>query len=99
MKTFTFSNGDQMPMLGLGTWKTDNQTIKPVIKQAINIGYRHLDCAAVYGNEVGIGEALADAFKAKEVARKELWITSKLWNNAHKADDVLPALQKTLICT
>jgi alcohol dehydrogenase (NADP+) len=96
MKTFTFSNGDQMPMLGLGTWKTDNQTIKPVIKQAINIGYRHLDCAAVYGNEVGIGEALADAFKAKEVARKELWITSKLWNNAHKADDVLPALQKTL---
>ena len=96
MKTLTFSNGDQMPMLGLGTWKSDNPTIKPVINQAINIGYRHLDCAAVYGNEVGIGEALADVFKARQVTREALWITSKLWNNAHKADDVLPVLKKTL---
>ena len=96
MKTFSFNNGDQMPMLGLGTWKTDNQAIRPVIKQAINIGYRHIDCAAVYGNEAGIGGALSEAIKANEVTREELWITSKLWNNAHKADDVLPALKKTL---
>lgn len=85
-----------MPMLGLGTWKSDNQTIKPVIKQAFNIGYRHLDCAAVYGNEAGIGEALSEAFAVKQVTREELWITSKLWNNAHQAQDVLPALKKTL---
>ncbi len=97
MQTFSFTNGDQMPMLGLGTWKTDNQTIKPVIQQAFNIGYRHLDCAAVYGNEAGIGEALTEALTAKEVTREELWITSKLWNNAHKAEDVLPALKKTLL--
>ncbi len=96
MRTFSFDNGDQMPILGLGTWKTDNQAIKPVIKQAISIGYRHIDCAAVYGNEVGIGEALTEAFDAKEVTREQLWVTSKLWNNAHKADDVLPALKKTL---
>ncbi len=97
MQTFNFNNGDQMPMLGLGTWKSDNQTIKPVIKQAFNIGYRHLDCAAVYGNEAGIGEALSEAITAKEVTRKELWLTSKLWNNAHQAEDVLPALKKTLL--
>ncbi len=96
MQTFSFKNGDQMPMLGLGTWKTDSQAIKPVIKQAINIGYRHIDCAAVYGNEAGIGEALSEKIMANEVTREELWITSKLWNNAHKADDVLPALKKTL---
>ncbi len=78
MQTFTFDNGDQMPMLGLGTWKSDNQTIKPVIKQAFNIGYRHLDCAAVYGNEAGIGEALSEALATKEAAREELWITSAL---------------------
>lgn len=96
MQTFSFDNGDQMPMLGLGTWKSDNQTIKPVVKQAFNIGYRHLDCAAVYGNEAGIGEALTEAITAKEVTRKELWLTSKLWNNAHQAEDVLPALKKTL---
>jgi alcohol dehydrogenase (NADP+) len=96
MQTFNFNNGDQMPMLGLGTWKSDNQTIKPVVKQAFNIGYRHLDCAAVYGNEAGIGEALSEAITAKEVTRKELWLTSKLWNNAHQAEDVLPALKKTL---
>lgn len=96
MQTFSFNNGDQMPMLGLGTWKTDNQAIQPVIKQALSTGYRHIDCAAVYVNEAGIGEALSEAFTAKETTREALWMTSKLWNNAHKADDVLPALKKTL---
>ncbi len=96
MQTLSFKNGDQTPILGLGTWKTDNQTIKPVIRQALKTGYRHIDCAAVYGNENGIGEALAEALAEKEVKREELWITSKLWNKAHKADDVAPALKKSL---
>jgi alcohol dehydrogenase (NADP+) len=96
MQSLTFSNGDQMPVLGLGTWKTSNDDIKPVIKQAIEIGYRHLDCAAVYGNERGIGDALSEVFSQLQLSREELWITSKLWNTAHLPEDVAPALQKTL---
>ncbi|PCJ40158.1 MAG: aldehyde oxidoreductase [SAR86 cluster bacterium] len=96
MQTLTFDNGDQIPTLGLGTWKTANDAIKPVIRQALDTGYRHIDCASVYGNEVGIGEALAEAFTENKVKRGELWITSKLWNNAHKAEGVEPALRKTL---
>ena len=96
MQSLTFSNGDQIPVLGLGTWKTSNDDIKPVIKQAIEIGYRHLDCAAVYGNERGIGDALSEVFAQQQLTREELWITSKLWNTAHLPEDVAPALQKTL---
>ena len=96
MQTFTFNNDDQMPMLGLGTWKTDSENIKPVIKQAIKTGYRHIDCAAVYGNETGIGEALVETFNAGDTNRDDLWITSKLWSNAHQPKDVAPALQKSL---
>jgi len=96
MQTLPFSNGDQMPILGLGTWKTTNDDIKPIIKEAIDIGYRHLDCAAVYGNESGIGEALTEVFAQNQLTREELWVTSKLWNTAHLPEDVAPALKKSL---
>tara|TARA_R110000772_G_scaffold91992_11_gene188603 strand:- start:14 stop:964 length:951 start_codon:yes stop_codon:yes gene_type:complete len=96
MQTLKFSNGDQMPILGLGTWKTSDDAIRPVIKQALEYGYRHLDCAAVYGNESGIGQALSEVFADKVLSRQDLWLTSKLWNNAHLAEDVEPALRKTL---
>lgn len=96
MKTIKFENGDEMPMLGLGTFKSDPGIIKNVIRKAIEIGYRHFDCAAIYGNEKEIGEALKDAMAAGDVTRKELWITSKLWNNHHLKADVRPAFMKTL---
>lgn len=96
MQTLRFSNGDQMPILGLGTWKTPNDAIKPVIKQALEIGYRHIDCAAVYANESGIGQAISETLETKKLARQDLWLTSKLWNNAHLPGDVEPALRKTL---
>ncbi|MFL2840591.1 MAG: aldo/keto reductase, partial [Pseudohongiellaceae bacterium] len=63
---------------------------------ALLTGYRHIDCAAVYGNEAGIGEALTEVFAEDEISRDQLWITSKLWSNAHQAKDVAPALKKTL---
>lgn len=85
-----------MPALGLGTWKSTKGEVYEVIRKAISIGYRHFDCAAIYENEAEIGEALSDAIKAGDVLRSELWITSKLWNNAHRKDDVLPAFEKTL---
>jgi alcohol dehydrogenase (NADP+) len=96
MNHITFANGDRMPMLGLGTWKADEETVYAAVTEAVRAGYRHIDCAAIYGNEAAIGRALADLMREGVVNREDLWITSKLWNNAHREKDVRPALQRTL---
>ncbi|EDX88101.1 aldo/keto reductase [Alcanivorax sp. DG881] len=96
MKTLTFDNGDTLPMLGLGTWKSEPGEVYKAVKSAIETGFRHIDCAHIYGNEEEIGQALSDVFAAGTVTREELWITSKLWNSDHAPDDVQPALETTL---
>ncbi len=85
-----------MPMLGLGTWKSNDRDAYRSVREAIKIGYRHIDCASRYENEREIGEAISEAITAGEVSREELWITSKLWNNAHLPQHVQPALEVTL---
>jgi alcohol dehydrogenase (NADP+) len=85
-----------MPILGLGTWKSEPGEVYTAIKEAIRLGYRHIDCALVYGNEAEIGQALSESFKEGVVTRDQMWITSKLWNDAHAPVDVEPALNKTL---
>lgn len=96
MKTLTFDNGDTLPMLGLGTWKSEPGEVYNAVKSAIEAGYRHIDCAHIYGNEDEIGKALNDVFAAGTVTREQLWITSKLWNSDHAPEDVQPALETTL---
>ncbi|MCE9550794.1 MAG: aldo/keto reductase [Betaproteobacteria bacterium] len=96
MKTLSFLNGDQMPILGLGTWKSKPGEVYAAMKEAIRIGYRHIDCAMIYGNEVEIGNAIRDAINEGQVTRKALWVTSKLWGNALGRDNVAGALKKTL---
>lgn len=96
MKKLTFTNGDQMDAIGLGTWKSDPGEVGAAVKAAVNAGYRHIDCAAIYGNEAEIGQVLKKLIADQVVGREDLWITSKLWNSDHKRDDVLPALKKTL---
>ncbi len=96
MQTLFFNNGDHMPSLGLGTWQLSPEDCSSIIPEALKRGYRHLDCAAIYGNEREIGDALYTCFNQDLVNRKDLWITSKLWNNAHIPEDVAPALKKTL---
>lgn len=96
MQTLTFANNDKMPSLGLGTWKAEPGEVGNAVKDAIQIGYRHIDCAAIYGNEAEIGVALEAVLQAGEVTREELWVTSKLWNNAHAEEQVPLALQQTL---
>jgi alcohol dehydrogenase (NADP+) len=92
----TFTNGDRMPTFGLGTWRSQPGEVSDAIIEAIACGYRHIDCASIYGNEKEIGEALQKAFAKNLVKREELWITSKLWNDSHLPEDVLPALKRTL---
>lgn len=85
-----------MPALGLGTWKSEPGEVGQAVLEAIKAGYRHIDCAAIYQNEAEIGEALKEAFDKGLVSRSDLWITSKLWNDSHRKEDVLPAMEKTL---
>lgn len=96
MKYLTYKNNDKMPVLGLGTWKSAKGEVYEVVRQAIEIGYRHFDCASFYGNESEIGKAISDALKNGEVTRADLWITSKLWNNRHKKDEIQTAFETTL---
>lgn len=96
MKKLIFKNGDTMPALGLGTWQAPRGEVGQAVRAAIRCGFRHIDCAAIYGNEKEIGEALQATFEAGEVRREELWITSKLWNTHHGNANVRPALEKTL---
>ncbi|TKG93970.1 aldo/keto reductase [Puteibacter caeruleilacunae] len=96
MNRLKYKNNDEMPILGLGTWKSAAGEVYVAVKEAIKIGYRHIDCAAIYGNEKEIGQALSEVLSEGIVKREELWITSKLWNNAHGKANVVPALKQTL---
>jgi alcohol dehydrogenase (NADP+) len=91
-----FSNSDAMPLLGLGTWRATREETYSAVFEALKVGYRHVDCAFIYGNEDVIGQALSDALAQKIVRREELFVTSKLWNDAHEKAGVRPALQATL---
>jgi len=96
MQLLRFRNGDTMPALGLGTWQAPPGEVGGAVRAALELGYRHIDCAAIYGNEAEVGAALGQAFADGLVRREELWITSKLWNDAHAPADVAPALRRTL---
>ncbi|MFV9482211.1 aldo/keto reductase [Christiangramia sp. OXR-203] len=96
MKTLKFKNGDHMDAIGLGTWKSEKGEVANAVKIALNNGYKHIDCAATYGNEAEVGEAFAEVFGKGDIKREDVWVTSKLWNNAHKKEDVIPALKQTL---
>ena len=96
MKTLTFNNGNTIPQFGLGTWKSKPGEVKNAVKYALSIGYKHIDCAAIYGNETEVGEALKESFADNVVQREDIFITSKLWNNRHKKDDVVLGLKQTL---
>ena len=67
-----------------------------VVATAIDVGYRHFDCASDYGNEAGVGAGLQRALQAGTDTRDDLWVTSKLWNTYHRAEHVRPAVQRTL---
>ena len=90
-------NGLRMPLIGLGTWKSAKAgEVARSVTGAIKSGYKHIDCAWDYGNQNEVGDALSEAFLNREVAREDLWITSKLWNAFHAEKDVEEHCRDTL---
>ncbi|KAG7190363.1 hypothetical protein KM043_006474 [Ampulex compressa] len=92
------SNGEKIPVLGLGTWQggKDPTQVENAVKHAIDAGYRHFDCAYVYGNEKEIGNAIREKISEGIVKREDLYITTKLWNTSHARDAVVPACKRSL---
>jgi alcohol dehydrogenase (NADP+) len=90
--------GAQIPAIGLGTFGSDHVTAEEVaaaVEGAAAVGYRHFDCASVYGNEHRIGHALQEVLRS-HIKREQLWITSKLWNDKHGENDVIPSCRQSL---
>ena len=80
MHTVKLNNGELMPVLGFGTWQTpDGEVAEHSVYTALKAGYRHIDTAAVYGNEGSVGDGIIRS----GVAREEIFLTTKLWNDNH----------------
>ncbi len=92
------NSGARMPAIGLGTFGSDHvshEAVAEAVRYAASIGYRHFDCASVYGNEDQIGQVFRELFH-NGLRREEVWITSKLWNDKHGENDVIASCQKSL---
>ncbi|KAG0413930.1 hypothetical protein HPB47_008932, partial [Ixodes persulcatus] len=92
----TLSSGRQVPVVGLGTWKSEPGKVYEAVKNAIDAGYRHIDCALAYQNEDEVGRAIEEKIKEGVVERKDLWVTSKCWNTFHSKSKVLECCQLSL---
>lgn len=89
-KVFTLNNGVKIPALGLGTWQSEKGVVADAVKIALQEGYRHIDGAAIYGNEEEVGQGIIDS----KVPREEIFLTTKLWNTEHK--NIEKALDESL---
>lgn len=89
---FTLSNGLKLPSIGLGTWQSQPGEVRAAVAHALKSGYRHIDCAHAYGNETEVGQGIKDS----GVPRKDIWVTSKLFETHHRPEYVRPALKNTL---
>jgi diketogulonate reductase-like aldo/keto reductase len=94
---FVLNNGDgEIPALGFGTLVSDRSETRNATKTAVEVGFRHLDCAERYRNEDEVGTALKELFAEGTVRREDLFVTTKLWNNNHRPERVKLALQASL---
>ena len=90
--TIRFNDGKEIPQLGFGVWQVPNEGASAAVTAAIDAGYRSIDTAAIYGNEAGVGDALA----ASSVPVKDIFVTTKLWNGDQGYDTALRAFEASL---
>ena len=96
-KRIPLSHGSgAMPALGFGTLIPDPLITTQAIKTALEVGFRHFDCAERYRNERAAGDAMAEVFKAGKIRRQDVFVTTKLWNNNHRPERVKPAFEASL---
>ena len=86
------NDGNQIPQLGLGVWQATPEQTAMAVREALLAGYRHIDTAAIYGNETGVGAGLRES----GVPREDIFITTKIWNDAHGKELTRHALQDSL---
>lgn len=94
--TITLQNGLAMPGMGLGVFQVENDATAEIVKNAIEVGYRSIDTAAIYGNEVGVGKGIKQAIASTGLKREDLFITSKVWNDGLGYDETIAAYEETL---
>ena len=93
MKSYTLNNGVTISVLGFGTWKAENGEIAyKAVLEALKVGYRHIDTAAIYKNEESVGRAIQDS----GIPREEIFVTSKLWNTNHNYEQARQAFTESL---
>ncbi|MGV6874017.1 aldo/keto reductase [Pseudochelatococcus sp. B33] len=88
----TLNDGRKIPQVGLGVWRTEQAEAPAAVRKALEVGYRHVDTAAIYGNEEGVGEGL----RAAGIAREDIFLTTKLWNGDQGYDSALRAFDASL---
>ena len=86
------NDGNPIPQLGFGVFKVDPEETDRIVGDALEVGYRHIDTASAYGNEVGVGKAIANS----GIDRDELFITTKLWNSDQGTQSALDAIDLSL---
>jgi 2,5-diketo-D-gluconate reductase B len=92
MESLKLKSGNEMPVLGLGTWQLTGSKCKEAVKKALELGYRHIDTADVYGNHKEVGEGI----KESGVKREELFLTTKVWKDDVKGEAVISNVERFL---
>ena len=93
METYTLSNGVTIPKIGFGTWQIpEGEEAYNSVSFALKAGYTHIDTAQIYGNEVSVGKAIADS----DVAREDIFLTTKLWNDKHDYELAKASIDESL---
>ena len=92
VKNITFNDGNSIPQLGYGVWQIEDNGAADAVGTALETGYRHIDTASIYGNEVGVGRGIATS----SVPREDIFLTTKLWNSDQGFEKAIAALDSSL---
>ena len=92
VKNITFNDGNSIPQLGYGVWQIEDNGAADAVGTALETGYRHIDTASIYGNEVGVGRGIATS----SVPREDIFLTTKLWNSDQGFEKAIAALDASL---